>query len=115
MLEKILVPDIGDYSNVEIIGVAVKIGDTINPEDELITLETDKATMEIPAPKGGVVKELLVKLGDKVSKGSPILMLDVVAGDSTAVVATEPTPAVATLPTPAPAPAPARRPTRCRW
>ena len=106
MLEKILVPDIGDYSNVEIIGVAVKIGDTINPEDELITLETDKATMEIPAPKGGVVKELLVKLGDKVSKGSPILMLDVVAGDSTAVVATEPTPAVATLPTPAPAPAP---------
>lgn len=80
MLEKILVPDIGDYSNVEIIGVAVKVGDTINPEDELITLETDKATMEIPAPKGGLIKELLVKLGDKVSKGSEILIIDAEVG-----------------------------------
>jgi pyruvate dehydrogenase E2 component (dihydrolipoamide acetyltransferase) len=88
MLEKILVPDIGDYSNVEVIGVAVNVGETINAEDELITLETDKATMEIPAPKGGVIKELLVKMGDKVSKGSPILMLDVGAGAGTAAAAT---------------------------
>jgi pyruvate dehydrogenase E2 component (dihydrolipoamide acetyltransferase) len=76
MLEKILVPDIGDYSNVEIIGIAVNVGDTIKPEDELITLETDKATMEIPAPRAGKVAELLVKVGDKVSKGSAILMLE---------------------------------------
>lgn len=76
MLEKILVPDIGEYSNVEIIGIAVKAGDQISKEDEILTLETDKATMEIPAPMAGTIKELLVKVGDKVSRGSPILMLE---------------------------------------
>ncbi len=76
MLEKILIPDIGEYANVAIIDIAVKVGDVIKADCELMTLETDKASMEIPAPKAGVVKELLVKVGDKVSKGSAILMLE---------------------------------------
>lgn len=84
MLDKILVPDIGDYKEVGIIEIAVKVGDVIKPDDSLITLETDKASMEIPAPKGGVVKELLVKIGDKVSKGSAILVLDMAANDQAA-------------------------------
>jgi pyruvate dehydrogenase E2 component (dihydrolipoamide acetyltransferase) len=76
MLEKILIPDIGEYADVAIIDIAVKVGDVIKADAELMTLETDKASMEIPAPKAGVVKELLVKVGDKVSKGSAILMLE---------------------------------------
>ena len=76
MLEKILIPDIGEYSEVAIIDIAVKVGDVIKIDAELMTLETDKASMEIPAPKDGIIKELLVKVGDKVSKGSAILMLE---------------------------------------
>ncbi len=82
MLEKILVPDIGDYADVDVIEVTVKVGDTIDKEAELICLETDKATMEIPSPKAGVVKQLLVKVGDKVSKDSPILELEVADGSA---------------------------------
>lgn len=80
MSEKISVPDIGDYANVAVIEVAVKVGDTIKKDDSLITLETDKASMEIPAPMGGVIKEMLVKLGDKVSMGSPIAVIEAVSG-----------------------------------
>ncbi len=83
MLEKILIPDIGEYADVAIIDIAVKVGDVIKPDAELLTLETDKASMEIPAPKAGVVKELLVKMGDKVSKGSAILMLEIEADAAT--------------------------------
>jgi len=74
---EVKVPDIGDFSDVEIIEVLVSVGDTINAEDSLISVESEKAAMEIPAPQGGVVKEMLVSLGDKVSMGSPILMLEV--------------------------------------
>ena len=73
---EVKVPDLGDFKNVEVIEVLVKPGDTIAKEQSLITLESDKATMEIPAPGAGVVKELRVKVGDKVSQGSPILVLD---------------------------------------
>jgi dihydrolipoamide dehydrogenase len=73
---EVKVPDIGDFKNVEVIEVLVKPGDTIAKEQSLITLESDKATMEIPAPGAGVVKELRVKVGDKVSQGSPILVLE---------------------------------------
>ena len=66
---EVKVPDIGDFSDVEIIEILVNVGDTINAEDSLISVESDKAAMEIPAPQGGVVKELLVALGDKVSQG----------------------------------------------
>ena len=77
-IEKVLVPDIGEYSDVEVIEISVKKGDVVKKEDSLITLETDKATMEIPCPLAGRVNALNVKLGDKLSKGSVILMLDVV-------------------------------------
>jgi len=70
------VPDIGDFDEVEVIEVLVSAGDTIEPEDSMITLESDKASMEIPAPEGGTVKEVKVKVGDKVSEGTVILTLE---------------------------------------
>ena len=73
---EVKVPDIGDFKEVEVIEVLVKPGDSINKEQSLITLESDKATMEIPSPTAGKVAKLVVKVGDKVSKGSPILILD---------------------------------------
>jgi len=75
-MSQVLVPDIGDFKEVEVIEVLVKPGDAVTKEQSLITLESDKATMEIPSPAAGVVKELKIKTGDKVSKGSPILVLD---------------------------------------
>jgi dihydrolipoamide dehydrogenase len=76
MATEVKVPDIGDFKQVEVIEVLVKPGDAIAKEQSLITLESDKATMEIPSPGAGVVKELRIKVGDKVSQGSPILLLD---------------------------------------
>src|SRR6476661_2853670 len=73
---EVKVPDIGDFKDVPVIEVLVKAGDSINKEDSLISLESDKATMEVPSPEAGVVKELKVKLGDKVSQGSAILLLE---------------------------------------
>jgi len=75
-IEDILVPDIGDFQDVPVIEVLVSPGDTVKPEQSLVTLESDKATMEVPSPRGGVVRELRVKLGDRVSKGSVILTLE---------------------------------------
>src|SRR6478672_12992823 len=72
---EVRVPDIGDFKDVPIIEVAVKSGDQIKPEDPLITLESDKASMEVPSPSGGTVKDVNVKVGDKVSAGSLILTL----------------------------------------
>src|SRR5438270_2061123 len=73
---EVKVPDIGDFKNVEVIEVLVKPGDAVAKEQSLVTLESDKATMEIPSPGAGVVKELRIKVGDKVSQGSPILVLE---------------------------------------
>jgi len=73
---EVKVPDIGDFKQVPVIEVLVKPGDSIKKEDSLITLESDKATMEVPSPEAGVVKELRVKLGDKVSEGAVILVLE---------------------------------------
>ena len=75
-LVEVKVPDIGDFKDVPVIEVFVKPGDTVKPEDALVTLESDKATMDVPSPSAGTVKELKVKLGDKVSEGSVILTLD---------------------------------------
>src|SRR3954465_14855263 len=72
---EVKVPDIGDFKNVEVIEVLVKPGDAVSKEQSLITLESDKATMEIPSPGPGVVKELRIKVGDKGSQGPPILLL----------------------------------------
>ncbi len=75
-MKEVTVPDIGDFKQVEVIEVLVKPGDRIAAEQSLITVESDKATMEIPAPGAGVVQELRIKVGDKVSQGSPILLLE---------------------------------------
>ena len=77
----VLLPDIGDFKDVEIIEILVKPGDRVAPEDPLITLESDKASMEIPSPQAGVVSEIRIKVGDKVNEGDLILVLDTDAGD----------------------------------
>src|SRR5512147_2830715 len=74
-LVEVKVPDIGDFKDVEVIEVLVKPGDTVTKEQSLITVESDKASMEIPSSAAGVVKEMKVKLGDKVSQGTPIAMV----------------------------------------
>jgi pyruvate dehydrogenase E2 component (dihydrolipoamide acetyltransferase) len=105
----VLVPDIGDFKDVEVIEVLVKPGDAVAKEQSLISLESDKATMEIPSPDAGVVKELVVKVGDKVSEGSLILKLE--AGGGAAVPAPAPSPPKSSKPDSAeaakPAPSPA--------
>src|SRR6185503_3058147 len=89
-LVEVKVPDIGDYKDVEVVEVLVKPGDAVTKEQSLISLESDKATMEIPAPQAGVVKELVVKLGDKVSQGSVILKLENAEGQAPAAAKPEP-------------------------
>lgn len=80
----VTVPDIGDFAEVEVIELLVAEGDEIQQEDSLLSLESDKATMEIPAPQGGVVKAIKVAVGDKVSEGIPILELEVASGTASA-------------------------------
>ena len=75
-LFEVKVPDIGDFTDVPVIEVLVKPGDAIKNETALVTLESDKATMDVPSPVDGVVKDIKVKLGDKVSQGSVILTLE---------------------------------------
>jgi len=81
-LREVLVPDIGDFAEVEVIELLVKPGDTVQVEQSLMTVESDKASMEIPSTASGVVRELRVKLGDKVSKGSLILTMEGSSGDT---------------------------------
>ena len=76
---EVKVPDIGDYTDVPVIEVFVKPGDQVNAEDSLITLESDKATMDVPSPGTGTVKSIAVKVGDKVSEGSLVLVLETAA------------------------------------
>jgi pyruvate dehydrogenase E2 component (dihydrolipoamide acetyltransferase) len=96
-VEAILLPDIGDFSEVEIIEVLVAPGDRIEPDQSLLTLESDKATMEIPAPRGGMVREILVKIGDKIGKGAKILTLE--SADAPPAQEAVATPAAAAAPT----------------
>ena len=73
---EVKVPDIGDFKDIPIIEIFVKVGDTVKAEDPLVSLESDKATMDVPAPVGGVVKELRVKVGDLLSEGSLIMLFE---------------------------------------
>jgi len=101
-LTEIRIPDIGDFQEVPVIELLVKPGETVEKETSLITLETDKATMEIPAPQAGIVKEMRVKIGDKVSEGTIILVLE------TAAESAEPTSPAEPIETPVPSFAPAQ-------
>jgi pyruvate dehydrogenase E2 component (dihydrolipoamide acetyltransferase) len=103
-MTEVKVPDIGDFKDIPVIEVLVKPGDKVKPEDALVTLESDKATMDVPAPVGGTVKELKVQVGDRVSEGRTILLIDSDAG-APAAAAGQKMPAVSPPPAPAHAPA----------
>jgi pyruvate dehydrogenase E2 component (dihydrolipoamide acetyltransferase) len=107
MSKEIRVPNIGDFENVEVIELLVAAGDRIQAETSLISVESDKATMEIPAPEAGVVKELKVAVGDKVSAGSLILLLEPAAAGEQAAPAPKPAAAPASAAAPPPAATPA--------
>ncbi len=77
--KRVLIPDIGDFKDVPVIEVLVKAGDKVKAEDSLIVLESDKATIEVPSPFSGVVKDVSVKVDDKVSEGTPVLEMEVSA------------------------------------
>ena len=94
-LIEVKVPDIGDFKNIPVIEVLVKPGDRINKEDALITLESDKATMEVPSPQAGVIREMKVKVGDKLSEGSVVLLLEGAATEAPAAKVEAPKPAPA--------------------
>ncbi|MFM8467216.1 MAG: dihydrolipoyl dehydrogenase [Oxalobacteraceae bacterium] len=99
-LMQINVPDIGDFKEVEVIELLVKPGNTVKPEQSLITVESDKASMEIPSSHAGIVKELKVKLGDKVAEGSLILLLEAAAAASSAPAPAAPKPSASAAPAP---------------
>ncbi len=112
---EVKVPDIGDFTDVPVIEVLVKLGDTVKVEDSLVTLESDKATMDVPAPAAGVVKSLGVKLGDKVSEGALLLTIETSAAEApSSKTAASPPPQPPAAPTTpaaaAPQPAPQRAP-----
>lgn len=102
-VEQVLIPDLSGAGDVDVIEVLVKEGDTISEGDSLITLETDKASMEVPAPKGGVVKSMKIKEGDKVNEGDLLLELEISGGATSAPAAAAPAEAAAPAPAAAPA------------
>jgi pyruvate dehydrogenase E2 component (dihydrolipoamide acetyltransferase) len=109
---EVKVPDIGDFKNIPVIEILVKPGDTVSAEDPLVTLESDKATMEVPSPAAGTVKEIRIKVGDKVSEGALVLMLEPGGEAQAAAPKAAPAPAAPAVPAAAapqpvqPAPAP---------
>jgi pyruvate dehydrogenase E2 component (dihydrolipoamide acetyltransferase) len=109
-IKEVIVPDIGDFKDVPVIEVMVKPGDVVKPEDALVTLESDKATMEVPAPFGGVIKEMRVKLGDKVSEGVVLLTLEAQEAGAAPAAKPEPAPAARSEPAAPPPPAAAAEP-----
>ncbi|MDP2805178.1 MAG: dihydrolipoyllysine-residue acetyltransferase [Gallionellaceae bacterium] len=98
-IKNVLVPDIGNYKDVPVIEVPVKVGDIVKAEQSLLTLETDKATMDVPAPFDGVIKEIKVKVGDKVSDGTLIMTIE-----ASGAATTQAAPVAAAPQTAAPAP-----------
>ena len=109
-IKEALVPDIGDYSDVPVIEVLVSVGDTVSKDQSLVTLESDKATMEVPSSVAGVVKEIKVKVGDSLSQGALVALIEVANADAGAETAAAPAPAAAPAKAaPAAAPAPAAK------
>src|SRR5258708_10268761 len=111
---EIKVPDIGDFKDVPVIELLVKPGDKVNKEDSLVTLESGKATMEVPSTHAGTVKEVKVKIGHKVSKGTLIAILDPDAAQPSAAPAAPAQQAVTPALAGAPSPAPVQSPAPCR-
>src|SRR3954462_14680905 len=103
-LVEVKVPDIGDFEEVAVIELLVKPGDTIKAEQSLLTVESDKASMEIPSSTAGVVKELKVKLGDKVAEGTVIVTVEAAGAAAAAPAGAAGKPAAAPKAAPAPAP-----------
>ena len=97
---EVKVPDIGDFKNIPVIEILVKPGDTVRAEDPLVTLESDKATMEVPSPAAGTVKEIRIKVGDKVSEGALVLMLEAGTEAPAATAKAAPAPAAPAAPAP---------------
>ena len=97
---EVKIPDIGDFAEVSVIEVMVKPGDTIKPEDPLITLESDKATMDVPSPAGGQVKDVKLKVGDKVAQGTLILLLETAEAAPTPAAPAKPAPKAERAPAP---------------
>jgi dihydrolipoamide dehydrogenase len=114
---EIKVPDIGNFKEVAVIEISVKAGDTVEKEQGLITLETDKATMDVPSPSAGVIKQVKIKVGDKVAEGSVILTLETSEVAATEPAASKPAPqanapaapAAVSAPTPSPASSPVKK------
>ena len=106
-MSEVRVPDIGDFTDVPVIEIHVSAGDLVAVEDPLVTLESDKATMDVPAPEAGVIQQLQVKIGDRVSEGSVLLTLEPDNDGAAASASEAPVPADAAAPAPAPADAPA--------
>ena len=97
-IKEALVPDIGDYSDIPVIEVLVAVGDTVKKDQGLVTLESDKATMEVPSSVAGVVKELKVKVGDSLSEGKVVALIEVAEGEAAAPAAAAPAPAKSAAP-----------------
>ncbi|HDS1219211.1 dihydrolipoyllysine-residue acetyltransferase [Stenotrophomonas sp. TWI143] len=106
-IKEALVPDIGDYSDIPVIEVLVAVGDTVRKDQGLVTLESDKATMEVPSSVAGVVKEIKVKVGDTLSEGKVVALIEVAADEAAAPAAPAPAPAKAAAPAAATQSAPA--------
>ncbi|HGK7304104.1 TPA: dihydrolipoyllysine-residue acetyltransferase [Stenotrophomonas maltophilia] len=106
-IKEALVPDIGDYSDIPVIEVLVAVGDTVKKDQGLVTLESDKATMEVPSSVAGVVKEIKVKVGDNLSEGKVVALIEVAEGETAKPAAAAPAPAKAAAPAAATQSAPA--------
>ena len=91
-MKQVLVPDIGNYKDVPVIEIMVKAGDVVKAEQSLLTLETDKATMDVPAPFDGVVKEVKIKVGDNISEGTLIFVMETSGTVAAAAVEIPPSP-----------------------
>src|SRR3954454_10164438 len=102
----VVVPDIGDFTDVPVIEILVEVGQEVAEEDPLVTLESDKATMDVPAPVAGVVQEILVGVGDKVSEGTPIATIAPKGTEAEAAVVAEASTESAAPPPSAPEPPP---------
>ncbi|WP_308812569.1 biotin/lipoyl-containing protein, partial [Stenotrophomonas sp. HMWF003] len=95
-IKEALVPDIGDYSDIPVIEVLVAVGDTVKKDQGLVTLESDKATMEVPSSVAGVVKEIKVKIGDNLSEGKVVALIEVAEGEAKPAAAAAPAAAAKT-------------------